>query len=122
MLGCSGGAGMEVYDGGRRRSIVSSNMTRTGAATMAVTSSSPTGDTPEHVGVCRPRGAVERAAFAVKQLARPEPAARARSAQPLLETTFLEIRFPRGRHGGPGSRFTCGSKVTWCAVGRTAIP
>ena len=94
---------MDVYGGGRRRLIVSLNIRRTGAARTDATPASPFGEAPAHEAVWRPWGSVVRTAFAVKQFRLPEPLASARSAQPLPETTFREIRLPRGRHGGPGS-------------------
>ena len=103
MLGCGGGVGIDVYDGGRRRLIVRSNITRTGRVSSAATDGSPADDARAHVGVWRPRGSARAARLAVKQLPFPEPCASARSARPLPVTTFREMRLPRGRHGGPGS-------------------
>src|SRR5919108_4572184 len=111
MLACAGGTGIAVYGGGRRRSSVSSNIRRTGAARTDATPRSPLAETPVHVVVWRPRGSVTADAFAVKQLPRPEPAASARSAQPLPVTTLRATRLPRGRQGGPGSRVACGLNV-----------
>src|SRR5438034_6874139 len=97
-------------------------MTRTGAATTAATSAAPVGEAPAHVERCSAGGSVVRIVLALKQLPLPDPAASARSAQPLRTTTLLQIRLPRGRHGGPGSRFAWGSNVTKRAVGTTATP
>jgi hypothetical protein len=101
MLGWEGGIGIDVYDGGLRRRIVRSNITRTGRVRSDATDASPAGDTRTHVGVWRPRGSARLAVLAVKQLALPEPFASARSARPLPVTRFLKTRLPRGRHGGP---------------------
>src|SRR5690349_24231096 len=112
MFGCGGGSGIDVYAGGRLRFIVSSNMTRTGAATIAATPLSPTGEAPAHRELCRSRGAVDPTVLAAKQFAAPAPAASARSDQPLRRTMFPETRLPCGRHGGPGSRVLLRSNVT----------
>src|SRR5438552_2352657 len=100
MFGCRGGAGIELYRGGRRRSIVRSNMTRTGAARAAATLVSPACG---HDEGSSSRGSADPAAFDPKQLPLPTPVASARSATPLPRTTFAEITLPRGRQGGPGS-------------------
>ena len=111
MFACGGGSGIDVYSGGFRRRSVWSNITRTGRVSSDATEASPSAATRRHVGVWRPRGNARRATLAVKQLPFPEPFASARSARPLLMTTFRETRLPRGRHGGPGSG-TAGSKTT----------
>src|SRR5213595_403626 len=112
---------MDVYGGGRRRLIVSSNITRSRAVSTDATRLSPRAETPAQTDVWRRGGRAVLTTFVLKQFAFPEPVASARSAQPLPETSFRTIRLPRGLHGGPGSRFT-GRKVTKRAVGNTAIP
>src|SRR5262245_44022204 len=108
MFGCRGGAGIELYRGGRRLSIVRSYMTRTGAASAAATVASPAF---EHGERSSSRGSADAAAFDRKQLPLPTPVATARSATPLPRTTLPEITLPRGRHGGPGS-LVFGANVT----------
>src|SRR5438128_1137690 len=122
MLCWAGGTGIDVYGGGLRRRSVSANIRRTGAMTTDATPRSPLGETPAHVAVWSRPGSVRPAVFAVKQLPLLAPDASARSAQPLPVTTFSATRFPRGRHGGPGSRRACGLNVTKRAVEKTAMP
>src|SRR5207344_1735926 len=121
MFGWGAGTGIDVYHGGSRRRIVWSNITRTGRVSSDATETSPAGDTPTHVRVCRPLGRTRSTAFDLKQLLFPEPVASARSARPLPVATFRNTRFPRGRQGGPGS-VAPGSKTTNRAVGKTAMP
>src|SRR5919201_615557 len=107
MFAWGGGVGMVVYGGGRRRLIVSSNIVRTRAVSTDATPASPCALHDD----CRPRGSVRAATLAEKQLRVPDPAASARSAQPLPVTMFRVTVFARGRQRGPGSR-AVGSKVT----------
>ena len=100
--------------------MVSATITRTGRVRMDATRALPEGEAPVHVDVCKRGGGVQLTRLPEKQFARPEPAARARSAQPLPETTLRTVLFPRGRHGGPGSG--PGLNETKRAVGKTAIP
>src|SRR6266545_909960 len=104
MLGCRGGAGIDVYVGGCRRRIVASNNLRMPAVSSAATRASPVGGVALQRGTPMLRGRVVAAVFPTKQLPAPTPRARARSARPLPETTLLETRLPRGRQGGPESR------------------
>src|SRR6187431_576003 len=120
MLGCAGGFGIVVYDGGFRRRIVSATITRTGRASSPATSASPVELGPAHVGLGRSRGAERAARLRVKQLPLPTPAASARSARPLPLTAFSQIVLPRARQGGPGSGPP--EKSTKRAVGKTAMP
>lgn len=112
---------MDVYDGGLRRRIDCSTITRTGRVSSDATDASPTGETEAQVGVCRPRGSARPTRLAVKQLPFSEPIASAMSARPLPVTMFRETRLPRGRQGGPGSGMP-GSNTTNRAVGKTAMP
>src|SRR5881409_2735437 len=122
MFGCTGGSGISVYLGGLRRWSVSWNMTRTGSATTAATLADPDAEPPAHDACCSAPGSVVRTLFALKQLPEPDPAESARSAQPLRTTTLCQTRLPRGRQGGPGSRFAWASKVTNRAVRMIATP
>ena len=103
MFGCAGGEGIAVSAGAFGDLMVSSNISRTGAATAAATPRSPICEAPSHVELCSLCGSVDWTLFALKQFRLPGPAASARSARPLRTTTLPQVRFPRGRHGGPGS-------------------
>jgi hypothetical protein len=120
MDGCAGGVGIDVYEGGFRRRIVSATMTRTGRVRSAATDASPPGEASRQFGVWRPRGSVRRVAFALKQFRGPDPAESARSVRPESKTTFWMTRLRLGRHGGPGSGPP--EKSTKRAVGKTAMP
>src|SRR5262245_12108040 len=120
MLGCSGGVGIVVYEGGFRRRIVSATITRTGRVSSAATRGSPVELGPAHVDRGRSPGAGRAARLRVKQLRLPTPAASARSAEPLPVTVFSHTVLPRGRQGGPGSGPP--EKSTKRAVGNTAMP
>src|SRR5262245_2126751 len=117
MFGWDGGAGIDAYGGGCRRRIVASNILCTPAVSSAATRASPGGDMGAQRGTLRPRGRLVAAVFPTKQLPEPTPRASARSARPLPETMFLDTRLPRGRQGGPGSRWTPGSNTILRAVG-----
>lgn len=121
MVGCAGGVGIAVYGGGCRRASVSCIISRTGRVSTAATAASPSELDPAHDCLCSPRGADRAALLRVKQLPLPTPAARARSARPLPLTTFDQTMLFRGRQGGPGSGVP-GSKTTYRAVGKIAIP
>ena len=124
MFGCGGGAGIDVYGGGRRRRTVASNIFREPApSARASTPASPAGDAAYTAVPGRPRGRRRGAVFARKQLPAPTPVASARSARPLPDT-----RLPRD-HGcraaataAPGRSPRRGSKTIRLAVGKTAIP
>src|SRR5580765_1424021 len=111
MFGCGGGAGIDVYEGGRRRRTVASNILRTGAVSAAATPSSPASDVGVHRCTWRSDGRPRGAVLAVKQLPAPAPVASARSARPLPDTRLPETRLPRARQGGPGSLTVPGSKT-----------
>jgi hypothetical protein len=57
MLGCEGGVGIVLYEGGSRRRIVSATITRTGCVSSSATSASPVELGPAHVGLGKSCGA-----------------------------------------------------------------